>query len=349
MITIAVDCMGGDHGPRVTLPACRNFLERNADVQLLLVGLPDSLSTFSHLRATTIAASEVVSMDDPLEVALRRKKDSSMRVAIQQVKDGAAQAAVSAGNTAALMAISRYLLKTLDGIDRPAIAGQIPNAKGDATTVLDMGANVDCSAEHLLQFAIMGSALVSVLSGNDNPTVGLLNIGEEAIKGNEVIKKAGELLRSASKAGDLNFYGNVEGNDIFKGTADIVVCDGFVGNVALKASEGLATMIVDFLKMEFSRNILTKLAAIAAYPIISALKKRMDHRRYNGGALLGLRGLVFKSHGSADAVAFEYALKRAYDAARNNLLDRVQVRIAHVAPLLVAVDASGLPDAVALP
>ena len=333
MITIAVDCMGGDHGPRVTLPACRHFLDRHPDAQLLLVGRPESLRAFSHQRAKTVAASEVVSMDDPLEVALRRKKDSSMRVAIQQVKDGAAQAAVSAGNTAALMAISRYLLKTLDGIDRPAIAGQIPNAKGEATTVLDMGANVDCSAEHLLQFAMMGSALVSVLNGKDSPSVGLLNIGEEAIKGNEVIKKAGELLRSASKAGDLNFYGNVEGNDIFKGTADIVVCDGFVGNVALKASEGLATMIVDFLKMEFSRSIFTKFAAIAAYPIISALKKRMDHRRYNGGALLGLRGLVFKSHGSADELAFEYALTRAYDAARNNLLDRVQARIAHAAPL----------------
>jgi glycerol-3-phosphate acyltransferase PlsX len=305
-------------------------------VELLLVGLPEALRNFSHARAKIIIATEVVGMDDPLEVALRRKKDSSMRVAIQQVKDGAAQAAVSAGNTAALMAISRYLLKTLDGIDRPAIAGQIPNAKGGATTVLDMGANVDCSAEHLLQFAMMGSALVSVLSGNDNPTVGLLNIGEEAIKGNEVIKKAGELLRSASKAGEINFYGNVEGNDIFKGTADIVVCDGFVGNVALKASEGLATMILNFLKIEFSRNILTKMAAIAAYPIISALKKRMDHRRYNGGALLGLRGLVFKSHGSADELAFQFALTRAYDAARNNLLDRVQVRIAKAANYAVA-------------
>jgi glycerol-3-phosphate acyltransferase PlsX len=339
MITIAVDCMGGDHGPVVTLPACQKFLDRFPDVELLLVGLPEALSTFSHPRAKIIAASEVVGMDDPLEVALRRKKDSSMRVAIQQVKDGSAQAAVSAGNTAALMAISRYLLKTLDGIERPAIAGQIPNAKGGATTVLDMGANVDCSAEHLLQFALMGSALVSVLSGNDNPTVGLLNIGEEAIKGNEVIKKAGELLRLASKAGELNFYGNVEGNDIFKGTADIVVCDGFVGNVALKASEGLALMIVNFLKIEFSRNILTKLAAIAAYPIISALKKRMDHRRYNGGALLGLRGLVFKSHGSADELAFQFALTRAYDAARNNLLERVQVRIAK-ANLFVAAQPS---------
>ncbi|MFZ4479020.1 MAG: phosphate acyltransferase PlsX [Rhodoferax sp.] len=334
MTTIAVDCMGGDHGLSVTLPACRNFLDKHADAQLILVGLPDGLAAFSHARARTVAASEVVGMDDSLEVALRRKRDSSMRLAIQQVKDGAAQAAVSAGNTAALMAISRYLLKTLDGIDRPAIAGQIPNAKGQATTVLDMGANVDCSAEHLLQFAIMGSALVSVLSGNDNPTVGLLNIGEEAIKGNEVIKKAGELLRAASKAGDFNFYGNVEGNDIFKGTSDIVVCDGFVGNVALKASEGLATMIVDFLKMEFSRNLFTKLAAIAAYPVITALKKRMDHRRYNGGALLGLRGLVFKSHGSADELAFEYALARAYDAARHQLLERVQVRISHVAPLI---------------
>jgi glycerol-3-phosphate acyltransferase PlsX len=336
MITIAVDCMGGDHGLVVTLPACRSFLEKNTDARLILVRLPDSSGRFSHARGTTVTATEVVGMDDSLEVALRRKKDSSMRVAIQQVKDGRAQAAVSAGNTAALMAISRYLLKTLDGIDRPAIAGQIPNAKGQATTVLDMGANVDCSAEHLLQFAIMGSALVSVLNGVENPTVGLLNIGEESIKGNEVIKKAGELLRSAARAGDFNFYGNVEGNDIFKGTSDIVVCDGFVGNVALKASEGLATMIVDFLKIEFSRNMFTKLAALAAYPVIAALKKRMDHRRYNGGALLGLRGLVFKSHGSADAMAFEYALTRAYEAARHQLLDRVQARIAHVAPLMGA-------------
>ncbi len=334
MITIAVDCMGGDHGPSVTLAACRNFLERRADAQLLLVGLPEKLSSFSHPRATIIPASEVVGMDDPLEIALRRKKDSSMRVAINQVKDGEAQAAVSAGNTAALMAISRYVLKTVDGIDRPAIAAQIPNVKGTGTTVLDMGANVDCTAEDLLQFAVMGSALVSVLSGNDNPIVGLLNIGEEAIKGNEVIKKAGDLLRSASKAQDLNFYGNVEGNDIFKGTVDIVVCDGFVGNVALKASEGVASMIVDFLKLEFSRNIFTKAAAICAYPVISALKRKLDHRRYNGGALLGLRGLVFKSHGSADAMAFEYALGRAYDAACNNLLERVQDRIAHAAPLL---------------
>lgn len=334
MITIAVDCMGGDHGPQVTLPACRQFLEQHPEAALILVGLAEPLAGFSHPRARIVAASEVVTMDDPLEIALRRKKDSSMRVAIQQVKDGSAQAAVSAGNTGALMAISRYLLKTVDGIERPAIAGQIPNATGGATTMLDLGANVDCSAEHLLQFAVMGSALVSVLSNKESPTVGLLNIGEEVIKGNETIKKAGDLLRSAAKSGDLNFFGNVEGNDIFKGTVDLVVCDGFVGNVALKTSEGLAAMILGFLKAEFVRNVFTKLAAIAAYSVLNALKKRVDHRRYNGAALLGLRGLVFKSHGSADELGFGYALQRAYDAARNNLLDRVQVRIAHAAPLL---------------
>ena len=336
MIVLAVDCMGGDHGPTVTLPACRQFLEAHPDAQLLLVGQPQALGGFAHERARVVPATEVVGMDDAIEVALRKKKDSSMRVAIQQVKDGAAQVAVSAGNTGALMAIARYLLKTLDGIERPAIATQLPNALGRATTVLDLGANVDCTAEHLLQFAVMGSALVSVLNDDPQPTVGLLNIGEEAIKGSETIKKAGELLRSAAKSGDLNFVGNIEGNDIFKGTADIVVCDGFVGNVALKTTEGLASMIVGFMKEEFTRNLLTKAAAVVAYPVLKALQRRMDHRRYNGAALLGLRGLVFKSHGSADATAFGAALARAYDAARNQLLDRVQARIAHAAPLLVA-------------
>jgi len=343
MITLAVDCMGGDHGPSVTLAACRRFLEQHPDARLLLVGTADGLKGLEHERATHVLATEVVAMDDPVEVALRRKKDSSMRVAIQQVKDGAAQAAVSAGNTGALMAIARYLLKTLDGIDRPAIATQMPNAKGGATTVLDLGANVDCTAEHLLQFAVMGSALVSALQEGGEPSVGLLNIGEEVIKGSEVIKRAGELLRTAGKSGDLNFYGNVEGNDIFKGVVDIVVCDGFVGNVALKASEGVASMIVGGLKQEFKRNIFTKIAAIVAYPVLSALMRRMDHRRYNGAALLGLRGLVFKSHGSADALAFEQALGRAYDAARNNLLDRVRTRVAHAAPLLAPAETPPVP------
>lgn len=341
MITLAIDCMGGDVGVGVTLPACEAFLRQRPDASLLLVGLPAALSAHAlamHPRCRVVTASEVVAMDDPVEVALRKKKDSSMRVAIAQVKDGAAQAAVSAGNTGALMAIARYVLKTLDGIDRPAIATQMPNAKGGATTVLDLGANVDCTAEHLLQFAVMGSALVAA-SGRDQPTVGLLNIGEEVIKGNETIKKAGVLLRSAANSGDLNFVGNVEGNDIFKGTTDIVVCDGFVGNVALKASEGLASMIGAMIKEEFSRGILQKIAAIVAYPVLSAFKKRVDHRRYNGAALLGLRGLVFKSHGSADAFAFEQAMHRAYDAAAHQLLDGVRDRIARAAPLMAVAEA----------
>ena len=341
MINIAVDAMGGDVGVAVTMPACAAFLNAHPDAGLLLVGLPDVLAThplystlLAHSRCKIIAALEVVTMEDSIEIALRRKKNSSMRVVMNQVKDGAAQAAVSAGNTGALMAIARYVLKTMDGIDRPAIATQLPNAAGGATTVLDLGANVDCTEDHLLQFAVMGSALVAAISGKSAPTVGLLNIGEEVLKGSEVIKKAGELLRIASRSGDLNFYGNVEGNDIFKGTTDIVVCDGFVGNVALKASEGLASMIGGFIKAEFSRNAFTRLAAVVAYPVLTAFKNRVDHRRYNGAALLGLRGLVFKSHGSADAFAFERALTRAYDAARNDLLEQVRKRIAHAAPLL---------------
>lgn len=347
--------MGGDFGPSVTLPASLAFLDSHPEASIVLVGQPDALAAQaqfplirSHPRCQVVAASEVVAMDDPIEVALRRKKDSSMRVAITQVKDGAAEAAVSAGNTGALMAIARHVLKTLDGIDRPAIATQLPNAVGGATTVLDLGANIDCTEDHLFQFAVMGSALVSAIADRPNPTVGLLNIGEEAIKGSETIKKAGELLRSAARAGELNFHGNVEGNDIFKGVVDIVVCDGFVGNVALKASEGLASMIGGFIKAEFSRNIFTKMAAIVAYPVLSAFKNRVDHRRYNGAALLGLRGLVFKSHGSADAFAFERALNRAYDAARNNLLDRVRERIVHAAPLLARAAVAQPEVAVAL-
>ena len=349
--------MGGDIGPDVTLAASLAFLEAHPQVQLLLAGPPELLAAhplylrlMAHGRCAIVAASEVVTMDDSIEVALRRKKDSSMRVAINQVKEGRAQVAVSGGNTGALMAIARYVLKTLDGIDRPAIASQLPNSAGKATTMLDLGANVDCTEEHLLQFAVMGSALVAAIAEIPSPTVGLLNIGEEAIKGGDMIKKAGKLLRAASDSGDINFYGNVEGNDIFKGTTDLVVCDGFVGNVALKSSEGLAHMIGDYIKAEFSRNVLTKMAALVAYPVLSAFKKRFDHRRYNGAALLGLRGLVFKSHGSADAFAFEQALMRAHDAARNNLLERVRERIAHAAPLLVTARVVfGGEDALAAP
>jgi glycerol-3-phosphate acyltransferase PlsX len=324
--------MGGDHGPSVTLPACRAFLDRHPAAELILVGRRDALAPAQGWsRTTVVEATEVVEMDDPVEVALRKKRDSSMRVAIQQVKavDGvaAADACVSAGNTGALMAVARYLLKTLEGIDRPAIATVMPNQRDGYTTVLDLGANVDCSAEHLLQFAVMGSALVAAVDGKDNPSVGLLNIGEEAIKGSEVIKRAAELLRAAGEAGQLNFHGNVEGNDIFKGTTDLVVCDGFVGNVALKTAEGLAAMLSSFIKQEFTRTPYAKLAALVALPVLRHFKQRVDHRRYNGAALLGLRGLVFKSHGSADAFAFEQALHRAHDAARHGLLDRVHERI----------------------
>jgi glycerol-3-phosphate acyltransferase PlsX len=332
-VRLSVDCMGGDHGPSVTLPACSAFLAAHPDAELILVGRPEALTEAKGwARCRVVEASEVILMDDPVEIALRRKRDSSMRVAIAQVKpveggEAAAQACVSAGNTGALMAVARYVLKTLEGIDRPAIATVMPNQHDGYTTVLDLGANVDCSAEHLLQFAVMGSALVAAVEGKANPSVGLLNIGEEAIKGSETIKKAGELLRRAADSGHLNFHGNVEGNDIFKGTTDIVVCDGFVGNVALKTAEGLAAMLSSIIKQEFTRSLYTRLAAVVAMPVLKHFKHRVDHRRYNGAALLGLRGLVFKSHGSADAYAFEQALNRAYDAARNRLSDRVHDRI----------------------
>jgi glycerol-3-phosphate acyltransferase PlsX len=351
-IRLAVDCMGGDHGPSITLPACQAFLAAHAEAELILVGKAEALAPAAAWpRCTLVTASEVVEMDDPIEVALRRKKDSSMRVALAQVKPDAdgqalAQACVSAGNTGALMAVSRYALKTLDGIDRPAIAAVMPNKLGGYTTVLDLGANVDCTAEHLLQFAVMGSALVSAVDGKDNPSVGLLNIGEEEMKGSETIKRAGELLRAVAAAGHMNFCGNVEGNDIFKGTIDVVVCDGFVGNVALKTSEGLASLIAQFLKQEFKRTPLTMLAAIVARPVLARLASRLDHRRYSGGALLGLRGLVFKAHGSSDAFAFEQAMNRAYDAARHGLLARVHDRIADT---LAALPAPAGEDALPVP
>jgi glycerol-3-phosphate acyltransferase PlsX len=325
--------MGGDHGPSVTLPACRAFLDKHPRAELVLVGTAEALaSTRAWPRCHGVIATEVVAMDDPVEVALRRKKDSSMRRAIMQLKgeepqQTAAHVCVSAGNTGALMALARYLLKTMEGIDRPAIATVLPNRRDGFTTVLDLGANVDCTPEHLLQFAVMGGALVSAVDGKEDPTVGLLNIGEEAIKGSETIKRAGELLRQAGDDGLIRFHGNVEGNDIFKGTVDIVVCDGFVGNVALKTAEGLASMLTNFIRQEFTRGPYARLAALVALPVLNRFKHRVDPRRYNGAALLGLRGLVFKSHGSADAYAFEQALARAYDAARNRLLDRVHDRI----------------------
>jgi glycerol-3-phosphate acyltransferase PlsX len=328
-ITLAIDCMGGDHGPTVTIPAAFQFLEEDARARVILIGLPEIFDPEFQKAAAAFGdrvivrpASEVVGMDEAPASAMRGKKNSSMRVAIDLVKAGEANAAVSAGNTGALMAISRFVLKTLPGIDRPAIATIIPSMKGQ-TYMLDLGANVDCTAEHLLQFAIMGSLLLEAVEHSASPSVGLLNIGEEDIKGNEVVKRAAELLRASG----LNFYGNVEGNDIFKGTTDVVVCDGFVGNVALKSAEGLAHMITTFLSEEFKRSWLTKLVALIAMPVLKRFKRRFDPGRYNGAALLGLRGVVVKSHGSANQLAYLWALRRAAEAARNDLVDRISARM----------------------
>jgi glycerol-3-phosphate acyltransferase PlsX len=324
-ITVAIDVMGGDHGPHVTVPAAIKCLDRHHDLNIILVGPQDVIAAeLKACRAQTSPrlivrhASEVVAMDEPPASALRGKKDSSMRVAIDLVKSGEADACVSAGNTGALMATARFVLKTLPGIDRPAIATVMPTINGHAL-VLDLGANVDCTAEHLLQFGIMGAMLVSAVEHKPNPSVGLLNIGAEEIKGNETVKQAAELLRDSH----LNFYGNVEGDDIFKGTTDVVVCDGFVGNVALKASEGVAKMIASTLRAEFKRNIFTRLAGLVALPVMNAFKRRLDPRRYNGATLVGLKGVVVKSHGSADLFAFERAIETASDEVRNNVLKRI--------------------------
>jgi glycerol-3-phosphate acyltransferase PlsX len=271
------------------------------------------------------AASEVVGMDESPALALRSKKDSSMRVAINLVKSGEAQACISAGNTGALLATSRFVLKTIEGIDRPALAVVLPTIKGH-TYILDLGANVNCTAEHLLQFGMMGATLVSSVENKKDPSIGLLNIGEEDIKGNEVVKQAAELLRDSG----LNFYGNIEGNDIYKGTTDVVVCDGFVGNVALKTSEGVAQMLATFLRQEFKRNLFTRFAGLVALPVISAFKRRVDHREYNGASLLGLRGIVIKSHGSADKHAFCAAIKRGAEEVRGGMLCHISKHIAEL-------------------
>ena len=323
--------MGGDHGPSVTIPAALSFLKQQPEAELILVGLEDVLraelkkhNADANPRLTVKHASEVVAMDDPVEVALRRKKDSSMRVAVELVKDGTATACVSAGNTGALMAVSRYVLKTMAGVDRPAICSILPNQKNGPTYMLDLGANVDCEPHHLHQFAIMGSVLFSAMEGVQRPTIGLLNVGTEEIKGNEVVKNTAILLRADHERGSLNFYGNVEGNDIFKGTTNVVVCDGFVGNVTLKAVEGLSR----FVKSVFKQNVLSMMGAILAR---SALKK-LNPERYNGASLLGLKGLVFKSHGGANAYAFEWAIKRAFDAAKYNVQEQLSAMIAELMP-----------------
>jgi len=329
--TIALDAMGGDFGPEVVVPAALDSLDRNPNLNLILVGdgavLKERVANSNHLgkRLTIRHASELVEMHESPSKALRNKKDSSMRVAINQVKDGTADACVSAGNTGALMAISKFVLKTIPGIDRPAIIGVVPSLHGH-THVLDLGANVDCSAEHLLQFAIMGYELVKAVEKIPNPKVGLLNIGEEEIKGNEQVKQAVKLIADSH----INFIGFVEGNDIYTGDVDIVVTDGFIGNVALKASEGLAKMISVALKEAFSESLLTKMAGIVALPVLRAFRKRFDPRQYNGASLVGLRGIVVKSHGNADRTAFAKAIEIAVLEIENAVPDKIGQRVSEL-------------------
>lgn len=333
-ITLAVDAMGGDHGPKVTIPASINALSKYDQLHIILVGDKELIqkelqkNKYTNTRLTIQHATEVVEMDESPQNALKNKKDSSMRVAINLIKEEKAQACVSAGNTGALMATARYVLKMLPGIDRPAIASSLPSQKG-TTYMLDLGANTDCTAEHLLQFAVMGAMLVSSVTGNPKPSVGLLNIGAEDIKGNEIVKEAGELLRRSH----LNFYGNVEGNDIFKGTTDVVVCDGFVGNVALKTAEGIAQLMGRFLTQEFKRNWITKLMAFVSLLVLNRFKKRLDPRRYNGASFLGLKGIVVKSHGGADSYSFFFAIQTAIEESKNNVLEKIQKQLELEMPL----------------
>jgi len=329
--TIAIDCMGGDHGPSVTVPAALAFLGMHPNANVILVGLEERIRPFVVTtpdlagRCRIQNASQIVAMDDAPAMALKSKKDSSMRVAANLVKAGEAGACVSAGNTGALMAISRFVLKMLPGIDRPAICSVLPTVTGHVY-MLDLGANVDGEAEHLYQFGIMGAMLAAALDHEERPRVGILNIGEEDIKGNKVVKDAADLLAVSG----LNFIGNVEGDGVYKGQADVVVCDGFVGNVALKISEGLAQMLAAFLKQEFGRNLLTKLSALVAWKVLGNFKRRVDPRAYNGASLLGLRGVSVKSHGSADVFAFSQAITRAYETLENKVIERITVKLSEL-------------------
>lgn len=325
-LTIALDAMGGDHGPSVTVPASLAALEQHPDLHLILVGDERALgeelgrrSVADRRRLTVRHASQQVEMHELPSQALRNKKDSSMRVAINLVKEGAAGACVSAGNTGALMATARYVLKTLPGVERPAIICALPTMRGH-TRMLDLGANVDSSADHLFQFAVMGSVLASAVDNIPRPTVGLLNIGEEEIKGNERVKEAARLL---GESDIINYAGFVEGNDIYEGTVDVVVCDGFIGNVALKSSEGVARMISHYLRQEFTRSTFTRLCGLVARPVLRAFRDKVDPRRYNGASLIGLQGIVVKSHGSADELSFANAIGEAMREVAKNVPDRI--------------------------
>jgi glycerol-3-phosphate acyltransferase PlsX len=326
---IALDAMGGDYGPSVTVGASKLALDEIPGIELVLVGDQGQLS--AELQSNNLQqedririhhASEVVEMSDLPVVALKKKKDSSMRVAINLVKEGTVQACVSAGNTGALMATSKYVLKTIRGISRPAICTILPGIKGH-THMLDLGANPDCTPEILVEFALMGSILAQSVEGIESPSVGLLNIGSEEIKGNESIKRASQLIRGTR----LNYYGFVEGDDVFKGTVNVLVTDGFTGNVSLKTGEGLAALVSHVLRSEFERNWLTRLAGLCALPVLSALKRRLDPRRHNGASLLGLNGIVIKSHGSADIESFFHAIKIAAIEIENKVPQRISAEM----------------------
>lgn len=329
-ITIAVDAMGGDHGVEVVVPACIRAAKNNPDLTLLLVGLQDKVNAIlkkhgalSSTQLSVIHAAELVGMDELPSHALRNKKNSSMRVALNLVKEGQAQACVSAGNTGALMATARYVLKTLPGIDRPAIISKVPTLK-NKTWVIDLGANVDSCAEHLFQFAVMGSALIQAIEKKHNPSIALLNIGVEEIKGNDQVKRTAHMLAECSL---MNYVGYVEGNQFYTGDVDLVVCDGFVGNVALKASEGLANLLLTVLKESFNKNMLTKLVGFSALPVLNQVKKRLDPSRHNGASMLGLNGIVVKSHGGANELGFEVAVEQAILEVKNNAVDLVRDKI----------------------
>lgn len=331
---IAIDAMGGDFGPEVTVAAAKKALNTNSDISLVLVGLQNELEKQVELqgmgsesRLTIHAASEVVEMDESPAIALKKKKDSSMRVSINLVKEAAVDACVSAGNTGALMATGKFVLKTIPGISRPAICTSLPTINGH-THMLDLGANIDCTPEHLLQFAVMGSVLSQSVDDNPSPSIGLLNIGSEAIKGNDIVKQASQLISQTS----LNYAGFVEGDDIYTGKVDVVVSDGFVGNVSLKTAEGLASMVNTVLKQAFKRNLFTKLAALVALPVLNRVRRTLDPRQYNGASLLGLNGIVIKSHGGADVDSFYNAIRIASIEIDKSVPDQIVRQIEQFLP-----------------
>ncbi len=326
---IALDAMGGDFGPPEIVPAALSILKKHTNLSLILVGKEDVVleelkkhNASEHERIKLVHAPEIVEMHEAPSYALRNKKESSMRIAIEQVRDGNAAACVSAGNTGALMATSRFVLKMLPGMDRPAICTILPGTHGH-THVLDLGANVDSSSEQLFQFAIMGAQLTSAVENKENPTIALLNVGEEDIKGNDRVKQAATLLEESH----LNYIGFVEGTDLYTGNVDVIVCDGFVGNIALKASEGLAEFLRHHATEQFKSTLYSKFAALIAMPVLKALKRKIDPKNYNGASLLGLRGIVVKSHGSADRVSFATAIEEAIIEVEKNIPERINTKL----------------------